>query len=109
MTGGKTLREAYLVCCHRNFPPKEGNGVPAEGFFTAPLYDMTGEIPFGATAGQIRDFAESLLASGYPSGTLVVPSGWQQTIGSFTPSWNEYGDFAGARSRASRAGIPACC
>ena len=55
---------------------------------------MTGEIPFGATAGQIRDFAESLLASGYPSGTLVVPSGWQQTIGSFTPSWNEYGDFA---------------
>ena len=94
VTGGKTLREAYLVCCHRNFPPKEGNGVPAEGFFTAPLYDMTGEIPFGATAGQIRDFAESLLASGYPSGTLVVPSGWQQTIGSFTPSWNEYGDFA---------------
>lgn len=94
VTGGKTLREAYLVCCHRNFPPEEGNGVPAEGFFTAPLYDMTGEIPFGATAGQIRDFAESLLASGYPSGTLVVPSGWQQTIGSFTPSWNEYGDFA---------------
>ena len=36
VTGGKTLREAYLVCCHRNFPPKEG-GVPAEEFFTATL------------------------------------------------------------------------
>lgn len=106
VTGGKTLREAYLVCCHRNFPPKEGNGVPAEGFFTAPLYDMTGEIPFGATAGQIRDFAESLLASGYPSGTLVVPSGWQQTIGSFTPSWNEYGDFAALARELHERGFP---
>ncbi len=80
VTGGKTLREAYLVCCHRNFPPKEGNGVPAEGFFTAPLYDMTGEIPFGATAGQIRDFAESLLASGYP------PARWSYRAAGSKPS-----------------------
>ena len=40
-------------------------------------------------------FAISRKACSRPSSsTLVVPSGWQQTIGSFTPSWNEYGDFA---------------
>ena len=109
VTGGKTLREAYLVCCHRNFPPEEGNGVPAEGFFTAPLYDMTGEIPFGATAGQIRDFAESLLASGYPSGTLCSyraagskPSAALRPVGTSTA--------ISRRSLASfTSGDSACC
>ena len=92
-TGGKTLREAYLVCCHRNFPPTEGV-MPSPQFFTAPVYDMATEVPFGATADQIRSYAARLIESGYPAGTLIVPPGWQSTIGSFTPDATLYGDVA---------------
>ena len=93
-TGGKTLREAYLVCCHRNFPPQEGV-MPAAELFTAPVYDMAAEIPFGASAADIRTYADRLLESGYPAGTLIVPPGWQSSIGSFVPDAGLYGDFAG--------------
>jgi len=69
---------------------------------------MTGEIPFGATAGQIRDFAESLLASGYPSGTLVVPSGWQQPSAALRPVGTS--TAISRRSLASfTSGDSACC
>ena len=94
VTGGKTLREAYLVCCHKNFPPAENAPTPAAEFFTAPVYDMSAEIPFSATADDIRQYAQNILAAGYPAGTLVVPGGWQSTIGSFTPNLEMYGDFA---------------
>ena len=91
-SGGKTLREAYLVCCHRNFPPTEGV-MPSPGFFTAPVYDMAAEVPFGATDDDIRTYARRLLESGYPAGTLIVPPGWQSTIGSFEPDRALYGDI----------------
>lgn len=55
---------------------------------------MSAEIPFSATADDIRQYAQNILAAGYPAGTLVVPGGWQSTIGSFTPNLEMYGDFA---------------
>ena len=92
VTAGKTLREAYLVCCHRNFPP-DGN-LPAMELFTAPVYDAGTELGFGATATDLNGYADKILAEGYPAGTLVVPSGWQATTGNLTPDEHLYGDFS---------------
>lgn len=92
VTGGKTLREAYLVCCHRNFPPSEGV-TPAPELFSAPVYDMSCEIPFGASGDDVRRFADGILKAGYPAGAIVVPDGWQASIGSYTPDASLYGDF----------------
>lgn len=91
MTGGKTLREAYLVCCHKNFPPK--GAMPAMELFTRPIYNATAELGCQPTADELRGYADQIVASGYPVGTLVVPSGWQTTVGSLTPSPEFYGDF----------------
>ena len=47
VSAGRTLREAYLVCCHRNFPP-DGNN-PSPDLTTAPVYDPYLELGFEAT------------------------------------------------------------
>ena len=94
VTEGKTLREAYLVCYHKNFAPQENEDrIPASEFFTAPVYDLRSVIPFGISAEEIRNYMQEIIAAGYPAGTLIVPSGWQSTIGSFSPDLRLYGDF----------------
>lgn len=94
ITGGKTLREAYLVCCHKNFARDENDDkTPAPEFFTAPVYDLRAIMPFGISADEIRNYIQTILTAGYPAGTLIIPSGWQSTIGSFTPDLSLYGNF----------------
>ena len=92
-SGGRTLREAYLVCCHRNFPP-DGR-TPAIGMFAGPLYDLHLDPGVGASATVITAYADRILSAGYPAGTLVVPPGWQSSIGAYTPDSGIYPDFSG--------------
>ncbi len=89
--GGRTLREAYLVCCHKNFPP-DGK-IPSPELFVSPIYDMQSELGWGADADAVLGYAEKILASGYPAGTVVIPPGWQSSIGSYMPSQTLYRDF----------------
>ena len=72
---GKSLREAYIVCCHTNFKPS--GKTPAPALFTAPVYD-TDFIP-GAAQGEeeVVAYARRLLDEGFPVGTIVVPDGWR--------------------------------
>ncbi len=59
VTEGKTLREAYLVCYHKNFAPQENEDrTPASEFFTAPVYDLRSVIPFGISAEEIRNYMQ---------------------------------------------------
>ena len=93
VSAGRTLREAYLVCCHKNFPP--GGNAPSPELMTAPVYDPFLELGFEATETALCDYADQILKAGYPAGMLVVPAGWQSSIGSNEPSMHLFGDFAG--------------
>ncbi len=91
VSAGRTLREAYLVCCHRNFPP-DGNN-PSPDLTTAPVYDPYLELGFEATGEQLSNYADRILQAGYPAGTLVVPAGWQSSIGSYKSGKHVAEDF----------------
>lgn len=93
VVAGKTLREAYLVCCHTHFPPT-GN-TPSPELFIRPVYYTRSELGFGASGEALIGYARKIVEEGYPAGTLVVSSGWQSEVGSFRPSRALYPDFAG--------------
>ena len=75
--GGRTLREAYLVCCHKNFPPT--GKVPAIDLFTLPVYDTETEFGFMQNQQELLAYAERLLQEGFPKGILLVSDGWRST------------------------------
>ena len=71
---GKTLREAYLTCVHKNFPPS--GEIPAVEFFTMPLYETFYELGHAQGHDELVGYAERLLAEGFPKGILVICDGW---------------------------------
>ena len=72
--GGKTLREAYLVCVHKNLP--EGREVPSIDLFTHPVYKpgYRPDVTWGQ--GEIVEYARRIVAEGLPAGTIAIPEGW---------------------------------
>lgn len=73
--GGRDLRDAYLVCRHKNMPP-DGAPIPRE-LFTDPVYDL-GMSP-GTLNNQesILQYATGLIGSGHSAGIILLPDGWQ--------------------------------
>lgn len=78
---GKTLREAYLVCCHKNFPPS-GELVKSKDIISKPIYDLSLEVGFNNSQQQIEEFAKKLIEQKLPVGTIVIPNGWQSPTNS---------------------------
>lgn len=101
--GGRNLREAYLMCVHKNFPP-EGK-IPARELFGAPVYDLSQVAGHGASESFLRQCASRILDAGLPAGTLVIPAGWQASSGGFEPDRNLYSDFAGLISELHDRGF----
>lgn len=93
VTGGRNLKEAYLVCVHENMPP-DGK-TPAMELFTAPVYDLVAELGYAPTADELRVTVRKILDAGYPGGTFVIPAGWQSMVGSFEVDGKRYPDFPG--------------
>ncbi len=79
-SGGRTLREAYLVCCHKNFPPKDK--LPSMELFRKPLYDTRGVLPPGFSGSELLDYAHRISNAGYPAGIIILGSDWQSYNGS---------------------------
>ncbi len=79
--GGRNLREAYLVCCHKNFPP-DGT-VPSVELFTRPVYNTRMEFGYGLTQQKLLDYADRILGAGLPAGTLLVSDGWRSYNGTY--------------------------
>ena len=79
---GRTLREAYLVCCHKNFPPKELSA--PELLFGAPIYELGGEDALLYTQADVEAFADMLAQRGAPNGTILLPMGWNSPSGAPT-------------------------
>lgn len=79
---GRSLREAYLMCCHRNFPPK---AIAAEkALFGAPIYELGGPESILYTQQDVAAFADLLQKRGVPKGTILIPQGWRSSTGTIT-------------------------
>lgn len=87
---GRTLREAYLMCCHRNFPPKAVEATAT--LFEKPIYEFGGEDAMLYNQQSVIDFATMLLGRGAPSGTILLPMGWNSTTGDFVFDHEAYPD-----------------
>ena len=76
---GRTLREAYLMCCHKNFPPREVGA--AAILFESPIYELGGEESLLYTPEEVLAFADMLTRCGAPKGTILLPQGWNSPSG----------------------------
>lgn len=79
---GRTLREAYLMCCHKHFPPREVGA--AAVLFENPIYELGGEDALLYTSDDALKFAEMLAGCGAPKGTILLPQGWNSPSGTIT-------------------------
>ena len=79
---GRSLREAYLMCCHKNFPPREVGA--AAVLFESPIYELGGEESLLYTSEDALEFAEMLADRGAPKGTILLPQGWNSPSGAIT-------------------------
>ncbi len=78
---GSTLREAYLAASRNHFPP---SGVlPSELFFTVSQYNTWIELMYDQNQKDILEYADAVLANGFPAGVLMIDDNWQKYYGNF--------------------------
>lgn len=87
---GRTLREAYLMCCHKNFPPEEIGS--AATLFQSPIYELGGSNSLLYTSADVLAFADMLAAKGAPKGTILLPQGWNSPSGAMVFDMEAYSD-----------------
>ncbi len=74
--GGRTLREAYLVCRHRHCPPS-GATAPGMPQRSSIFYETAAEFGSLHSAGDITAYASRLIKEGFPAGVMVLSEGWR--------------------------------
>lgn len=87
---GRTLRESYLMCCHKNFPPQKVGISPV--LFEAPIYEFGGKESLLYTQSDVLEFASMLIERGAPKGTILLPQGWKSPSGTTTFDPEAYPD-----------------
>lgn len=90
--GGKTLREAYLVCYHNNI--RVSGQTPPEELFTRPVYDISIEEAVAPAIAQLEGYAVKIIDAGLPAGTFLIPRGWESISGELDFSRDLYPDPA---------------
>ena len=79
---GRSLREAYLMCCHKNFPPK---AIASDNvLFSAPIYELGGPESILYTQQDVANFVDMLEKRNVPKGTILIPQGWRSSTGTIT-------------------------
>ncbi len=101
--GGRDLREAYLVCSHKNMRP-DGANIPRE-LFTCPIYDpgITPGVPNDQES--ILRYASRLADSGFPAGIILLPDGWQSLARECDFNRDLYPDAEGMIRKLHEAGF----
>lgn len=103
--GGKNLREAYLVSCHKYFPPS--GKVPDVNMFTMPQYDTSLELGFLQDQESVVAYAERILGEGLPAGIIVIPDGWASKVEPYAFNTELYPDPAGMFAKLHSLGFKA--
>lgn len=78
---GKSLREAFIVCALKNFPPDKLT--PDPEMFALPMYQTWNELGFAQGENEVLAYARRLLDEGFPAGIMVICNGWQKISGPF--------------------------
>lgn len=89
--GGKTLREAFLYCYHRNF--RDHKTQIATQLYTAPIYDLRGSREYLSIDGDLVSVAEGIINENWPVGTILLGDDWQTSLGSYTLDSEYYVDM----------------
>ena len=101
---GRTLREAYLVCRHKN--PQDG---PSEAcsaeLFSSIIYETEAEIGCMQDERTILDYADRIVREGLPTGYIVIADGWRNAYGDYDFDRTLYPDPKGFVDALHEAGF----
>ena len=100
---GRSLRESYLMCCHKHFPPQEVGA--SATLFERPIYEFGGDKALLYTQQDVLDFAAMLDKRGAPSGTILLPIGWNSTSGKMVFDAEVYPDPKGMIEELHKKGM----
>ncbi len=73
------LREAYLYAASHYFPFR--GRMPARELFEKIIYNTWIELTFYQNETDVMEYAHKLIASGMPSGVLMIDDGWSEYYG----------------------------
>ncbi|MCM1150611.1 MAG: glycoside hydrolase family 31 protein [Alistipes sp.] len=76
---GDNLRDAYLYASQNFFPPQ--GRLPDELLFAAPQYNTWIELIYDQNQKDILEYAERIVAHGFPPGVLMIDDNWQEDYG----------------------------
>lgn len=100
---GNTLAGAYAYVS-QTFFPTNGN-IPDELLFTAPQYNTWIELMYDQTEEDILEYAESIIANGYPPGVLMIDDNWQEDYGTWEFSGSRFKDPKGMMKKLHAMGF----
>lgn len=101
--GGKSLRDAYLLCCHRNFAPQ--NQTIATELYTEPIYDLRGQREYNSMGGDLVGAVERLVELGWPKGIILLGDEWQTLPGSYELDREYYKELGAQIGRVQDSGF----
>lgn len=77
--GGDHLRDAFLHASRTFFAPSGTHPDPI--FFNVPQYNTWMEMSYHPTQDKVLDYAEAILANGFPPGILMIDDNWHEDYG----------------------------
>lgn len=81
VSGGKTLRDAYLAASGKHFPPS--GEIPEAEFFSKPQYNTWIELMYNQNQADIEKYASDVLKHAFPTGIFMIDDNWQKYYGNF--------------------------
>jgi alpha-glucosidase (family GH31 glycosyl hydrolase) len=101
--GYGTLRDVYRYVSRTYFPTR--GTAPDERFFLAPQYNTWMEMTYFSTQERVIEYAENILAHGFPPGILIIDTLWHPTYGTWIFDRARYPDAKGMVSRLNEMGF----
>lgn len=89
-SGGKSLREAFLIAAQRHFKSKGKS--PASEMFSAPQYNTWIELGYDQSQQGVLDYAQALLDNGFPAGVIMIDDNWHRHHGSLSFDMERFPD-----------------
>lgn len=100
--GGRTLREAYLYCVHKNIWNRDGK--PEVKLFPMPFYDTGLVTVIAPSEEELKGFAAKITAEGFEPGTILIPEGWQDWMSEGYVDTGVYPTFGTMVSQLEKGG-----
>ena len=103
VTGGTTLREAFLHAANKWFP--SAGKTPDLLFFSAPQYNTWIELTYHQNEKDILAYAKSMLDNGLPPGVLMIDDTWQAGYGDWRFEPSRFSDPKGMMDKLHAMGF----